>query len=221
MMGREGSDLVAGGYILTHLADRPSYTDAALIPSRLLTASDCIASMFPSFWALPGNAVKEQDRVRSAREFGLAPADLPRITEYMAGAIDKLELGWPCVWLSTRDARAAAKEFLRGDKEIVLVGLAMTRDGAEEFLAEAGIEDRSGWCGMLRTFTMPELGGRLLGWEVLGYEIGWTFHSWLCDGLEKAASDKLGIRSGANGLLARALCIITDVSDGNLPIRYS
>ncbi|MCX5684825.1 MAG: hypothetical protein NT049_14225, partial [Planctomycetota bacterium] len=55
---------------------------------------------------------------------------------------------------------------------------------------------------MLRLEKSLAQGGTPLGWEALGCDLGGTLHSWLCNGLEKDASEKLGIRPAANGLLA-------------------
>ena len=43
--------------------------------------------------------------------------------------------------------------------------------------------------------------GDVLGWEVLGWDLG-GFHSHLCNDLEGAYSSELGIRLNAHGLIA-------------------
>jgi hypothetical protein len=200
-MEPESLDMVAAGYIVTRRIQRPAYSDASLVPSRLITASECMADMFPSLWALRWTAFSEDERAVEAAKFGVAPDDLPRLIEYMSRALDQREFGWPCVWFSSEAAIAAIKEFVPAFDKLVLMGLGLPRDLVGDFLARATPEDHSGMCTMLRTGNSMASGGKPLGWEILGYEFGGGLHSWLCNSVEKEASLQLGIRPGGNGLL--------------------
>jgi hypothetical protein len=68
-------------------------------------------------------------------------------------------------------------------------------------------------------------GGVELGWEVLAHDIGGWFHSWLCHGVERVASDRLGLHPGPRGLLsseadARAVAKIIDREELGEPLEY-
>jgi len=202
MIVQENSELVAAGYIVTRWVPRPTHVEATLLPSRLLTASDCIGDMFPSLWGIHWTAISKSDRLSEAAKFGIAPEDLPRLIKRATRALDQNEFGLSHWWFSPQAACAMLKEFVPAYSELVLVGLGLPRDLVADFLAKANAEDRSGVCTMLRSQQSLAPGGTPLGWEALGYEFGGSFHSWLCNSLEKGASAKLGIRPAANGLLA-------------------
>ena len=218
--------MVSAGYVVTRLAPRPTYVDAALLPPQLISASDCIAEFFPSFWALREARVSEQDRAAAAAKFGITPHDLPKVIEYMTRARDRQELGWPRVWFSTQSAIAAIKRFLSVLDDVVLVGLGVPQDLADDFLAGAGPMDTSDICTMLRAGNPLASGGTPLGWEVVGYEFGGDFHSWLCNHIEKEAYARLGIRPGANGLIvcendARSILSLVGLDDvGAEPVPW-
>ncbi|MFJ8045155.1 hypothetical protein ACIRBX_32095 [Kitasatospora sp. NPDC096147] len=46
----------------------------------------------------------------------------------------------------------------------------------------------------------PAEGGTVLGWEVVGYDLG-ALHTWLCRDLHRDAVAELGVRTGSEGLL--------------------
>lgn len=57
----------------------------------------------------------------------------------------------------------------------------------------------------------------VLGWEVLGAEIGGGFHSWLCNSIQNHAFAKHGIRPGPLGLLsseADACAVLRMIDEG-------
>jgi hypothetical protein len=202
MNDQDTHDMAAAGYIVTRQVPRPAYMDASLLPSHILTASECIGDMFPSRWALSWTSMSKKDRLAAATKFGLAKEDLPRLNEHMTTAMSQNEFGWPCFWLSSHAACATVNEFVPAHSDLVLLGLGLPRDLVDGFLTKMGAKDQSGVCTMLRSGKSLAPGGTPLGWEPLGYEWGGSFHSWLCNRLEREAWAKLGIRPAPNGFLA-------------------
>lgn len=93
-------------------------------------------------------------------------------------------------------------------------GSALTEPGAR-LVALLVTPERAAWlaaeireAGLYEPVLLPALesprplaeGGRLLGWEVLGYDVG-TLETWLCRDLHRDAVAELGVRTGPEGLL--------------------
>jgi len=203
MDDQDNLDVVAAGYIVTRRVQRPAYMDASLLPPDLLSASECIGDMFPSFWALSWSSISKEDRITSAAKFGVVAEELPRLIEHVTLALDHSEFGWCHFWLSPYAACATVKEFVPSYSDLVLLGLGLPRDFVDGLLNEVEGKAPSGVCKMLRSGKPLSPGGTSLGWEPLGYECGSAFHSWLCNGLEKKAWKNLGIRPAPNGFLAK------------------
>ena len=56
---------------------------------------------------------------------------------------------------------------------------------------------------MIQKGNSPEVTGKILGFDVLGYQLAWS-HSWLCYSFEKEASNNLGIRPNKHGFIDNA-----------------
>jgi len=196
----------SGGYFLTMAVDRPEYVTAELLPSRLLSLSDCICDFIPNVWAVEWASVEAEQRVAEALKFNVPSSALPDIVNWTTERMNTGALGWPCVFFSTRDARDFARRFLNVIPDLKLLGIALHTDLVDEFLSEEKPGPSQGEPGIYTAISSRkplEPGGSELGWEVLCYEYG-GFHSWLCNSLESDVAKKCGIKPGAAGFIASA-----------------
>jgi hypothetical protein len=108
-------------------------------------------------------------------------------------------------------ARRAANDHLSDQRDLVLYGLALHRGMVGGFLAGSKLQGRISPAGaVLDAMAIRDMMTRgcdvaspaqILGFEILGFE-GDSFHSWLCNGLERDAADNLGIRPNDAGFIS-------------------
>lgn len=191
-----------GGYFLTRNFARPEYVSSELLPARVISMSNCLARFVPDVWSLAWSSVSQGERIRSATSFGVDPALLQDLSTYATAEFDR-SWGWPNVLFDLTFAREFAHRFLAGVDDLRLIGLVLPVDLAPAFIDEARPgpgEGASGLFQCISTGKVPARGGTPLGWEILGFEHS-SFHSWLCNGLEREVFRALGLRPAQNGLI--------------------
>jgi hypothetical protein len=142
--------------------------------------------------------------------------------------MDDGRLGWPNVFTSVDAAGEALGRFVPGATDLAVLGIGLHRGFVGELLLDAEnlADQSSGICEALQRSEPPAPGGTALGYEVLGHEYG-SFHSWLCNGLERDVWAQLGIRPGPTGFIestvdavkASAFCNRDDV--GSEPVLWA
>ena len=197
------SQYVSGGYFLAKYADRAEPMSADLLPARILSASNCIADI-PDAWAVKWANYKETNRKEEAAKFGIAPEMLPDVIDWVTSGLESQKIGWPVVFYSLETARKFAENFLPHDSDLALLGIGLESELAALLLREEKPPENHGTPGIyeaLRRGLSLEVGGEVLGFEVLGYEWG-GFHSWLCNGLEVDSYREFNIRPNGYGFIS-------------------
>jgi hypothetical protein len=151
--------LTAGCYVVRFL-ERPAGLGNGSLPDILLTLSGCLTEFFPDAWALEWTSYSESERLGCAAKLG--------------------KLGWPCVWNTLNDARAAVQLASLPANDFALVELGVPAALAPELLPQlkpAACDGPSGLYSALCRNESLEPGGVALGWELLGFETGGSLHS--------------------------------------------
>jgi hypothetical protein len=202
MKEQADSSHVSGGYLVARpVAREGTFWDASLVPATFWTASDCLAGVAPDTWALEWVQMEEAERLAAAEDFGLPRDRVPEIIAWATSRFDQ-DFGWPNVFLTLEAARKFCARFVPGDSDAAILGLALTREDAEDYLQRCKPREREGAPGVYQSLTRrlePEAGGQRLGSEVLGFDHG-SFHSSLCNALERDFAGKFGARPNAQGL---------------------
>lgn len=196
------SRLVSGGYLVVRPAERAPFMDASLVPPRLRTASGCLAPIAPDTWAIEWASGDEAERVSAATRFGVPPERLAGLIAWATHRFDE-DFLWPNVFLTLEGAREFCATFVPADSDAVVLGLALASEDVDGFLRQTAPAPREGETGLHRCLARhlpPAEGGVRLGSEVLGAELGGTFHSYLCNGLERTFAEQFGARPNAHGL---------------------
>jgi hypothetical protein len=202
MPPHEGSDFILGGFFITRPAPRADYMDASLVPARVITGSGCIATFAPDTWALSWVTDTEESRLEEVRRFGLPASSLPSILKWATERFDK-DFGWQNVLFTLPAARDFVATHLPSDHDAEIVALVLHMADVDRFISECAPVQGSGEPGV---FTMVSArmpappGGAVIGSDVLGYEYGGAFHSYLCHGLEKDFASRLNVRPNGFGL---------------------
>jgi hypothetical protein len=196
--------LISGGFYVTRTISRPAGLGDVLLPARLITLTSCLTEFLPDLWALDWTSCSTDERIAAVKKLGVPEELLPTLKNSATDALNRGDLGWPCVWQSASAARAALELVKGAPVELVVLELGVPEDAAAMLLAELAPrtgEAESGFLKKLISASSLEPRSVPLGWEVLGAEDGGSFHSWLCNSLHDDASAKLNVRPGPLGLL--------------------
>jgi hypothetical protein len=235
-MGKRGADelrmneldVVSGGFYVVLLAPRPTGRGEAWLPERILTMSPCLTQFFPDAWAIEWVAQSNAERLASAAKFGLNESVLADVVRSMTAALNEGEIGFPNVWRSIVAARATARQFLQRRDDLLLVELGIPTEFAAHLIDDLRPGPGLGSTGLYDCLVakLPiHEGGVPLGWELLGAELGPSFHSWLCNALHDEAATRLHITPGSLGLLrteadARAVAALVEEGIGAEPVPW-
>lgn len=190
-------DFVSGGYLIARPAARTPYMDAALVPERVLTASNCIVSFVPDSWAFDWGEDLQRRR-DAAAACGLGEAEHDGLTVWADAALQDGRLGWPNVLFEVEAAFELKRRFRLDD--FVIFGISLPTDLAGAFLEENAGHAPPGHVQAISAGRPPADGGQRLGFDVLGWEGGIAgFHSYLCNGLETEFRAALGVVPNARG----------------------
>ena len=197
------SQYTSGGYFFAKYADRFESMSPDLLPTRILSASNCIVEI-PDAWAVEWAKYQDSERQEEAATFGIEPEILPQVVTWVTSRLNSEEIGWPVVFYTLETAREFAKKFLPGNEDVVLLGIGLQQEFADVLLQEEKPPDNHGIPGVYQALGKGlalEGDGEVLGFEVLGYEWG-GFHSWLCNGLEVGSSREFNIRPNSHGFIS-------------------
>lgn len=193
---------VSGGYFIGRRTPRAEYMNPVLLPSRILTASDCITDVVPDARAITWTNSSPERKSEQALRFGLAGAAAGEFTDWCTNALDSGELAWPSVFMDVDVARRVRARFFSSTDGAAVFGIALPGDLVSSFLEAtrpAAGEGEPGVLVALRRGARPSCGGVALGFDVLGWDHG-AFHSYICNSLENDFASLLGVRPNRHGL---------------------
>ncbi len=203
MSDQATSGMISAGYMLAKRTLRPDYICSQLMPERILSASECLVDFVPDLWTIDWTRLPDEERAKKARVFGMDAAARRQVSLWVEEGVDKGAFGWPNVFFSTDDAREFVRRFVPGQEDLVLFGLGLPERLSELFIESETPSDETGASGVFEAISrlQPlEDGGRVLGFEILGYDTS-GYHSWLCNGLEQDVADELSVRPNADGFV--------------------
>lgn len=220
--------LFSGGYYVTSRVAREDYMDKELVPSLLLSASDCICSWQPEinyFWGQPKPSKKKH-----LKELNISEAEFKAIDQWITEKYTSGNYDFPSLFTSLEVAEEFRVTFLNHLPQMTIIEIGLPEPFVEEFLedqeSDSNPEDeRYGIENLLLNRVPVNIRGKLLGYEVLGFDSG-TFHSYLCNGLEKNYHKHFGFQLNAAGFLdsleqAEKFCHYTNDDDlGAEPVLW-
>jgi hypothetical protein len=216
------ANLISGGFYVTRAISRPRWLGDTLLSERLVTISSCLTEFLPDLWAFDWTPFSDDERIAEVKKLGLPEEFLPVLRRSATDALNRGDLGWPCVWQSAVAAREVLAQVNGIAEEFVVLELGVPADAAAMLLADfapwAG-EAECGFLKKLKSASPLEARAVRLGWEVLGAEDGSSLHSWLCNSIQDEASAKLNVRPGPLGLLEseQDAQAIVELIDNGLP----
>ncbi len=185
-VGADLGEYVCGGYFIVLPAKRAPSMNADLLPSTIVTTTDCIVDLVPNTWSIKWTGETPATRREAASKFALRKEDVAALTDWCALGLESGELGWPGVFLDLDVALRVKAKFLSRSAGLVVIGISLPNDLVPIFLEETHLEPGQGEPGVvaaIRSGKPPSVQGQLLGYDVLGWDFG-GFHSYICNGLE-------------------------------------
>ncbi|MEK4029258.1 hypothetical protein MKZ02_12050 [Pseudobacillus sp. FSL P4-0506] len=195
---------ISGGYYVISPSKRANYMDQSLLPEIIVSASECLCDLHPEINILWGDSQKNKRNY--AEKWNLSRSIFEKMERWV---VDKFEEGtfqFPQVFTTVDIARDFAHMFLSHLNDIKIIGVALPESLVGEFLDEEETlslpaKERYGVEALLMNKIPVDTEASMLnGYEVLGFECG-TFHSYICNGLEKDYSDKFTFSLNEKGLI--------------------
>ncbi len=216
------------GFFVRKTVARPAHSDAGLVPTQVISLSDCVSPGVPGPWTLAWSSEDRLAREEEAAAVDLDIAQLDAAIAWTTAGFDTRVL-WPNVMTSLPVAQEFVDRFLLGSVDARIVECLLASDDHLRFAERAAPtqpnEGTIGMLTMLRGDVAPSGGGRVLGSDIVGLEVGGGLHSYLCNDLEKDFEAKVGARPNQLGLyddhaIARSCANSTDAEKLGEPVPW-
>jgi hypothetical protein len=208
IMEKQLSDFISAGFLVTREVDRPSYVSAELLPARMISASGCIAPFVPDTWCIEWTQDASERRIEHAGAFGLDSQALRELTACVTPRFDK-SFRWSNVIVDLDTAHELVSRFLSTVRDVKVLELGLHRSMTDDFCQKAeppagkpGFAPlgRQGVHEVILEGNPPTQTGKVLGFEPLVFNDSLSC-SWLCNGLENAIAQALGIKPNRHALI--------------------
>ena len=187
---------------------RPDYIDKDLVPDTLLSVSECICDFHPETAVLWSGS--NEAKRKYAQQLNISHDTYEEIEKWVEDRLEEGIFGFPQVFTTIELAREFLSKFLCHLSDTRIIGIGLPEKYVEEFIeyeelqnkleeSQYGIEKL-----LLQRIPIDEKDSIMLGYEVLGFEYG-TFHSYLCNGLEKDYEKHFGFTLNENGFISNLI----------------
>ncbi|WHY75256.1 hypothetical protein QNH20_13965 [Neobacillus sp. WH10] len=192
---------ISGGYYIVSRIMRPEYMDKDLIPEKIYSASECLCNIHPDINTLWGTSrSRKQEYVQL---LDISESTYSEMEKWVEEMFEANKFYYPQVFTTVELAKGFFSKFLNHIADAKIIGIGLPENFIEAFLQYEKpqnklMEEQYGIEKLLLNQTLvDEKDFRMLGYEVLGYEYG-TFHSYLCNGLEKDYEKHFGFTLNEN-----------------------
>ncbi len=185
-------DYVAGGYFITKYVEREKWMSVDLLPPKLLSVSELIATLAPTN---PNLSHRPSD---SYEQYGIAPETIPDVMKWWTENIQK-EIGWQETFYELGFAQQFVKRFVTKREAIAILGVAVHRKYIELILEDY---DPKTACGVEEVVArgLSPVRGDVLGFDILSYEYC-RFDSWITPSYPQVIFEDLHIRPNQYGFI--------------------
>ncbi|MDU9693829.1 hypothetical protein O0Q50_21865 [Priestia aryabhattai] len=196
----------SGGYYIVSATKRPNYTSEKVIPKSLFSASSCVSPFYPSLDVLWNGDIEE--KLEYAQSLHISNTEYEKLEKWIIQMSDLNLFGYPNVFVDVEYAKTFHSNWLGKASNTKIIGVATLEKYIIELIEFEGLrdvlpEDRVVVENLLlRSALISEGKRQLLGYEILGYIKGTgSFHSYLCNGLEKDYSKHFNFKVNNFGLI--------------------
>jgi len=199
----ENEWIQAGFFLVTE--GIPALKDQQFLPPRIITASACMADVYPDERMLSWVKTSPEELAGIRDELKLSESEFEDLRALVDQSFES-GFGWPRVILDLTFAREFNRRYLQAVRGVHLLGMCITADDAEkcrQYIVSLSSES-AGETGFQKMFSRRQPcvdSGVFLGFDVIGPEYYGAFHTFSCDDLAKDFVEKLGITFNAHGLI--------------------
>ncbi|RJP02832.1 hypothetical protein D3D03_03300 [Exiguobacterium sp. RIT452] len=167
---------------------RKDYMDEKIVPETVLSVSSCLCKQYPDTSILWGNS--EVKKARYMDQLGLSLNTVQLFEQWIEEHRNTGDVLFPQVFSSLHSAQDFLNRFLIQHPGIRIISIGLPERYKSDFLEDIELfssknPEPYGVEKMLLQHHPPEKdGAKKVGYEVLGFDSG-SFHSYLCNGLER------------------------------------
>ena len=195
----------SGGFLLVVPVERSQYMDDSIIPEKIVNPSDCICDIHPEYEALSWTNESKENRKAWRAKLGISEiqeTDIHRVTDQW---FNEEKIGWGFLFYELADALEYRQNWLGNLKGVVVLEIGTTDFYANELINEFKPKNKNeGELGIIHAIKRNQsmfTQSHTLGFDTFGFEYGGSFHSFICNSLEKDYKTKLGLSFTKHGFL--------------------
>lgn len=183
---------------------RKDYMDEKIIPETVLSVSSCLCKQYPDTGTLWGNS--EVKKARYMDQLGLSLNTFQLFEKWIEEHRNTSDVLFPQVFSSLHSAQDFLNRFLIQLPGIRIISIGLPERYKSDFLEDIELfssknPEPYGVEKMLLQHHPPEIeGAKKVGYEVLGFDSG-SFHSYLCNGLERDFRQHFNFSPNRYGLI--------------------
>ncbi|MFB3224842.1 hypothetical protein [Exiguobacterium sp. PHA03] len=195
---------LSAGYYLILPTLRKEYMDKKIVPESVLSVSECICTHYPDISILWGNSEVKKDRYME--QLGLSSNTFQLLEKWIEEHRKTGDVLFPQVFSNLDAAQTFVDRFLNHLPDIRLISIGLPEQYRVDFLDDVtafssknpepyGVEKI-----LQRQLPVNMEGAQIIGYEVLGFDSR-SFHSYLCNGLERDFSHYFNFSLNSHGLI--------------------
>lgn len=195
---------LSAGYYLILPTSRKEYMDKAVVPESVLSVSECICTHYPDISILWGNVEVKKDRYME--QLGLSLNTFQLLEQWIEEHRKTGDMLFSQVFSNLDAAQTFVDRFLNHLPDIRIISIGLPEQYRVDFLDDVtafsnknpepyGVEKI-----LQRQLAVNMEGAQIIGYEVLGFDSG-SFHSYLCNGLERDFSHHFNFSLNSHGLI--------------------
>ena len=195
---------LSAGYYLILPTSRKEYMDKVIVPESVLSVSECICTHYPDISILWGNVEVKKDRYME--QLGLSLNTFQLLEQWIEEHRKTGDMLFLQVFSNLNAAQMFVNHFLNHLPDIRIISIGLPEQYKVDFLEDVaayssknpepyGVEKI-----LQRQLPVNMEGAQIIGYEVLGFDSG-SFHSYLCNGLERDFSHHFNFSLNSHGLI--------------------
>ncbi|WP_231925610.1 MULTISPECIES: hypothetical protein [Exiguobacterium] len=195
---------LSAGYYLILPTPRKEYMDKAFVPESVLSVSECICTHYPDISILWGNSEVKKDRYME--QLGLSLNTFELLEQWIEEHQKTGDMLFPQVFSNLNAAQTFVDRFLNHLPDIRIISIGLPEQYKVDFLEDVAAfssqnPEPYGIEKIVSQHLSPNTdNAKKIGYEVLGFDSG-SFHSYLCNGLERDFSHHFNFSLNSHGLI--------------------
>lgn len=195
---------LSAGYYLILPTPRKEYMDETVVPESVQSVSECICTHYPDTSILWGESEVKKERYMEQLALSLNTFQL--LEQWIEEHRKTGDVLFPQVFSNLDAAQTFVNRFLNHLLDIRIISIGLPEQYKVDFLEDvAAFSSKNpepyGVEKMVSQHLSPDMdGAKKIGYEVLGFDSG-SFHSYLCNGLERDFSHDFNFSLNSHGLI--------------------